>query len=100
VVHTYDTLCKSYPPTFRHIPDLLTPGAAPADGVKSCSGGTAAYNLSASPAPRSASAGPLSSPVRHVWRFGRAGPRLRAAATVVGMALVSGFALASRRKVQ
>ena len=49
-----------------------------------------AYNLSASPAPRSASAGPLSSPVRHVWRFGRAGPRLRAAATVVGMALVSG----------
>ena len=100
VVHTYNTLCKFYPPTFRHIPDLLTPGAAPADGVKSCSGGTAACNLSASPAPRSASAGPLSSPVRHLWRFGRAGPRLRAAATVVGMALVSGFALASRRKVQ
>ena len=100
VVHTYDTLCKFYPPTFRHFPDLLSPGAAPADGIKSCSGGPAACNLSVSPAPRSASAGPLSSPVRHLWRFGRAGPRLRAAATVVGMALVSGFALASRRKVQ
>ena len=100
VVHTYDTLCKFYPPTFRHIPDLLSPGPAPADGIKSCSGGPAACNRSTSPAPRSASAGPLSSPVRHLWRFGRAGPRVRAAATMVGVALVSGVALASRRKVQ
>lgn len=97
VVHTYDTLCKFYPPTFRHFPDLLAPGAAPADGTKSCSGGTAACNLTSSPAHRSAPAGPLSSPVRHLWRFGRAGPRLRAAATMVGVAFVSGRALASRR---
>ena len=97
VVHTYDTLCKFYPPTFRHIPDLLSPGTAPADGIKSCSGGC---NLSTSPAPRSAPTGPLSSPVRHLWRFGRAGPGLRAAATMVGVAFVSGFALASRHKVQ
>ena len=30
VVHTYDTLRKFYPPTFRHVPDLLSPGTVPA----------------------------------------------------------------------
>ena len=30
VVHTYDTLRKFYPLTFRHVPDLLSPGTVPA----------------------------------------------------------------------
>ena len=98
VVHTYDTLCKFYPPTFRHIPDLLSSGVAPADGIKSCSD-TAARSLSAA-APRSTSTNPRSSPVRHLWRVSRGGPCLRAAATVVGVALASGCALSLRGTVQ
>ena len=105
VVHTYDTLCKFYPPTFRHIPDLLSPGAAPADDINPRSGTrpeTADRSRSARPssAPCSASTAPLFSPVRYRWHVGRGGPRLRAAATVVGVALVSGFALSRRSNVR
>ena len=105
VVHTYDTLCKFYPPTFRHIPDLLSPGAAPADDITPRSGTrpeTADRSRSARPssAPCSASTAPLFSPVRYRWHVGRGGPRLRAAATVVGVSLVSGSALSRRSKVQ
>ena len=105
VVHTYDTLCKFYPPTFRHIPDLLSPGAAPADDINPRSGTrpeTADRSRSARPssAPRSSSTAPLFSPVRYRLHVGRRGPRLRAVATVVGVALVSGCALSRRSKVQ
>ena len=98
VVHTYDSLCKFYPPTFRHFPDLLSSGAAPADGIKSCSD-TTARSLSAA-APRSTSTNPRSSSVCHLWRVSRGGPCLRAAATVVGVALASGCALSLRGTVQ
>ena len=105
VVHTYGTLCKFYPPTFRHIADLLPPGAAPADDITPRSGTrpeTADRSRSARPssAPRSSSTAPLFSPVRYRLHVGRRGPRLRAVATVVGVALVSGCALSRRSKVQ
>ena len=105
VVHTYDTLCKFYPPTFRHIPDLLSPGAARADDITPRSGTrpeTADRSRSGrhSSAPRSASTAPVSSLVRYRWHVGRGEPRLRAVATVVGVALVSGFALSRRSKVR
>ena len=107
VVHTYDTLCKFYPPTFRHIPDLLTPGVAPVAlpaGIKSHSdtlprAATRSFSTGPSSAPRSHShaltvqTNPPFSLFRSHWRLVRGGSRSWAMASVVGVALVSGFAL-------